>query len=296
MSSDAGQSQTSTAASSLANMMMDIDIQAFDPVRNNHVHTIQLENYIPVGCIVSNPGTKSPDALTSWTEIGTMSPWGDCLPSDEAGSLEATAQKLLKAEWIRVCAKSCSDRVILRVYLLPHDIGRSQLSRDNKSLHAALEELLRWICVSEDAWNGNPDAERVNFNSYATLEPGSLFYIFNTLPSPDPNPAKIKDRYTRVVAEELMDDFSVPGLKTPLYPYQARSAVTMIQRETSPNLHLDPRFEERTGLDRQPYYFSPRELKWSKSPPIYESSRGGILAETMGLGYVLLQPFILFRD
>jgi hypothetical protein len=36
------------------------------------------------------------------------------------------------------------------------------------------------------------------------------------------------------------------------------------------------------------YYYSPRDIAFFKEPPMYESIRGGILAETMGLGKTII--------
>ena len=290
MSLEADQTQGWTPSPSAIGAEMKLDINDNQPTQttSKSLHDIKLENYISLGCLVSSISSELLNYPTSWTEIDSASSWTGCLLKDESGNSRIATEKLLTAEWIRLYAKLCGDQLVLRVYLLPHDVGRSRLSRGSRSLRAAVEDLLRQISISKDAWNGNPNGTQLDFDPFATAEQGSLFYIFNTLPSPRPNPANIRDRYTRTVVDELVNDSSVAGLKTSLYPYQARSAAMMIQREASPGLHLDPRFEERCDLDGRPYYFSPRELQWFKSPPIYESSRGGILAETMGLGYVPL--------
>ncbi|KAI5195031.1 hypothetical protein E4T39_08394 [Aureobasidium subglaciale] len=86
----------------------------------------------------------------------------------------------------------------------------------------------------------------------------------------------------------LPSDYQLPGLKTALYPYQRRSAGQMLQRECEERLELDPRLEERTALDGTTYYYAPWEISFLRGPRYYESCKGGILAETMGLGKTVI--------
>ncbi|KAH0395110.1 hypothetical protein KCU89_g10669, partial [Aureobasidium melanogenum] len=80
----------------------------------------------------------------------------------------------------------------------------------------------------------------------------------------------------------------MPGLKTKLYPYQRNSAAQMLQRECEDRLELDPRLEKRTALDGTTFYYEPWDVSLFRSPRFYESCKGGILAETMGLGKTLI--------
>ncbi|KEQ97793.1 hypothetical protein AUEXF2481DRAFT_37342 [Aureobasidium subglaciale EXF-2481] len=62
----------------------------------------------------------------------------------------------------------------------------------------------------------------------------------------------------------------------------------MFQRECEERLELDPRLEERTALDGTTYYYAPWEVSFLRGPRYYESCKGGILAETMGLGKTVI--------
>jgi hypothetical protein len=268
-----------TPASSTTNL--DASNRLLEPEKQ--LQSIELESYIPLGCLISEASAASPRYPT-WTEVHTVT----LTERDVNRRLETATMRLMDARWIRVCAKSLDVRIIFRIHLLPDDIGQVQVARNSKHLRADLEIILSRLCPSARTWNGILEEPLQHFEAWATAEEGSLFYIFNTLQSPNPQPGAIKDRFTRLVVSELLNDpSSLPGLKTPLYPYQARSAAAMIQREASPGLHLDPRFEERTAPDGGVYYYSPRDLIFSQNPQVYESSRGGILAETMGLGWVI---------
>ena len=133
--------------------------------------------------------------------------------------------------------------------------------------------------------------ERQNFDPWATATESSLYYIFNTLPSPSPSPTRVPDRYTRLAMRELLDERYETGLKSRLYPYQRRTIAAMLEREASVSTHLDPRLERRTSPDGSVFYYSPQDLVFLREPRMYESTKSGVLAETMGLGKTHHLPF-----
>ncbi|KAF2100096.1 hypothetical protein NA57DRAFT_19969, partial [Rhizodiscina lignyota] len=201
---------------------------------------------------------------------------------------------LINANWIFVYSKIIPDpeKAILYVYMLPQDVGRTRVERSTKMRQnqVALEQLLVHIDVSPEAWNGSYEKSKQQvFDTNATPEEASLFYIYNTLPSPSPSPSKVADRYTRAAIQGLLENNEVfKGLKTMLYPYQGRSAALMLQRETAPELTLDPRLELRESPTGQMFYYGPRHATFLKHPRMYDSVRGGILSETMGLGKTII--------
>jgi SNF2 family DNA or RNA helicase len=261
------------------------------------------ERYIAIGCLhlKQRPGIipVSPSG-GDWNELLFRE-----LPEELKASIGTEASRLLEAHWIRLFvhqatsgnASICS---LLRVYLLPEDWGRRSVDRNSKILKTALRKLLREIDISPEAWNGEPvPGEMRRFDPWASAEPSSLYYLFNKLPSPAPDAAEIKCRYTRAAVQDVLDSAAVsewskhgeqalPGLKTRLYAYQTRSASLMLQREASPQLQLDPRLEVRTAPDGKRFYFGPRDGSFLQEPRYYEMNRGGILAETMGLGKTVI--------
>ncbi|TDZ26054.1 putative ATP-dependent helicase [Colletotrichum orbiculare MAFF 240422] len=118
-------------------------------------------------------------------------------------------------------------------------------------------------------------------------ESRSLLQLFNTMPSPEPNP----DVVTRQADQDSLYSIlasDVPGLKTSLYDYQRRSAAVMLQRESAPGKILDPRLvqgQDQNGID---YYFDISSGTILKDPRYYDGVKGGILAEQMGSGKTLI--------
>lgn len=252
-------------------------------------HSRRIEDFIPLGCLkVTVPNDQiafDPDH-TIWREIGDE--------SEQILQHCPVVRGLLEAGWIRAFYKPLSiGETMLRIYALPEDVGQSSIDRQVRSLRAALGELIGIIDISPGAWNGQRTRLETSFDPWATADDSSLFYIFNTLPSPSPQPPSWQTNpFTlRALSELLGNDghaSKVPGLNTTLYPYQARSAAMMIEREINPRLSLDPRLEPRTAPDGLKFYYSPRDIAFFRNPRHYESIRGGILAETMGLGKTLI--------
>lgn len=249
-----------------------------------------LQRYIALGCLhldcpLSLDG-KDPDCL--WTEL--LHP---DLPEEMKVVVGDEVSRLLEARWIRIFLYKYDpvrERPLVRVYLLPEDWGRKYIDRNSRSLRTALRNLLLRIDISPETWSGHPGVGERAFDPWASAEDVSLFYLFNKIPSPDPAPSRIKDRFSRRVVEELLDSIaydstdaveSLPGLKTRLYPYQARSVSLMIQREAAPQLQLDPRFDVRQSPNGEAFYYGAKDGSFVKEPRYYEANRGGILAETM---------------
>ncbi|KAF2190721.1 hypothetical protein K469DRAFT_558590 [Zopfia rhizophila CBS 207.26] len=262
-----------------------------------------IKKYIALGCLRCNPSLRIDiDALSTYSE------WAELMYANLAGDISTAIgseeAKLLHAGWIRLFAhrpniSAPAGGRLVRVYLLPHDVGRRFIDRESKTLKLALRNLLHRVDVSPEAWSGNhAETEPHYFDPWASPENYSLFYLFNKLPSPAPSPEKIKSRYTRRAVEELLssaspsawEDYDEPliGLKTKLYPYQARSAALMIQREAAPQLQLDPRLELRQSPNGETFYFGGKDGSFLQEPRYYETNRGGILAETMGLGKTII--------
>ncbi|KAL9118070.1 MAG: hypothetical protein Q9187_005390 [Circinaria calcarea] len=242
---------------------------------------------MPLGSLTIVPKTVT-DFSDDWVEsTGIQVP----VPPDH--SLWADLRTLLRAEWIRIFSRRHqSDHKLgaIRIYVLPDDVGRRYLPRDELKPRKALLNLIEVLDKSRHAWQGLGSVE-TPITSYdkETHEDDSLFYLFNTLASPCPDPTKISNIHSRVAVEELLQQTPmVSGLKTKLYPYQQRSAAIMVQRETQPARGLDPRLEERTGPTGKTFYYDTEAGQIRIDKREYDEARGGILAETMGFGKTLI--------
>jgi hypothetical protein len=258
-----------------------------------------LDHFIALGCLHINdilPRSRGPFLEGVWAELLN-------LPDETKLVIGEQAARLLESQWVRLFLlqpghDGQSLHNIVRVYLLPEDWNRRIIDRRSQSLRKALQQLLALIDTSPTTWAGNYQGETRHFDPWASAENVSLYYLFNKLPSPAPDPGIIKDRFTRAAVRRLLESAApskweehggqpLAGLRTRLYPYQARSASLMIQREAAPQLQLDPRLEIRTSPDGKLFYFGARDGSALQEPRYYEATRGGILAETMGLGKTL---------
>lgn len=253
-----------------------------------------LHHYIPLGCLHYEQAIHIDPHNNVTTELTELLP--QTLPEEVKLIIGQEAARLLDAGWIRLVLHKASSSPdagsVVRVYLLPEDWGRKFVDRRSKSLKQTLRNLLCHVDTSPEAWFGDSKGERIYFDPWGTAENSSLFYLFNKLPSPSPRAELVKNRYSRNAVLGLLEAASpstdghveeepIPGLKTRLYPYQARSAALMIQRESAPQLHLDPRLEVRRSPAGEDYFFSARDGSFLREPRYYEANRGGILAETM---------------
>jgi hypothetical protein len=265
-----------------------------------------LDRYIALGCLhLKESLPKGHDQVleTSWMEMLSVPEEVKLIIGDEAA-------RLLDARWVRLFQHQPShnyqpSRSVIRVYLLPEDWNRRLIDRNSKSLKLALRQLLTRIDVSPSAWAGDYREGKVrHFDPWASAEDVSLHYLFNKLASPAPDPTLIKSRYTRIAVRDLLKSASfseweehgeqpLAGLRTRLYPYQARSASLMIQREAAPQLKLDPRLELRTSPNGRPFFFGARDGSYLLEPRFYEANRGGILAETMGMGKTIISLAVI---
>ena len=255
---------------------------------------VTLDQYLALGCLCF--GTKllieSDHEDCEWDDLEGPTP-----SSLIDATLFTHIQELVDAGWIRLQSirgvddVDDDDFVIWRVYILPYDACHNLIDRQNKKLWNAFESLVvAHIDVSNETWRrGCSAGVGRQFDPWAKCDDGSLFYMFNKLPSPSPVVKAVKEKYAREALEDLLDPASVlPGLQTILYPYQRRSAGAMLQRESVVRLELDPRLEERVAPDGKKYYYDVRELLFFRQPRYYECCQGGILAETMGLGKTVI--------
>ena len=191
-----------------------------------------------------------------------------------------------KLGMIRLWAKTHPrerGQVIVRVYALPAD------HPTHVFLHGVSEmrSIVQLVDVSREAWQAeNDDQLPLTSQLPEKAKDVSLYHTFNNLPSPTPVLSETLGRYTRLAMEGILHPNGyVSGLQTCLYPYQRRSAALMIQREEAPDQIADYTLEEFTAPDSSKYYLQRLKGKVYRHCRKFEGCKGGILAETMGLGY-----------
>lgn len=214
---------------------------------------------------------------------------------DEDGTLEEypgkTLRHMIEKDWVRLFDMECSPGEFVRlvqVYIFPEDVGRQYRRGQISDFRRALRHLMPFVDRSQDAWAGKPSSLSP-MKSYLSSDDvdESLFYIFNTLQSPNPLPESVSDQNSRVAMLDALGG-QIVGLQRELYSYQRRSVAMMIQKEAAPARISDPRMRKLQSPSGQQFYYDREEGRLMLQPDHYEDQRGGILAETMGYGKTLI--------
>lgn len=171
--------------------------------------------------------------------------------------------------------------VTVRFHVLPGDVGRQFQDPDDVKARRSLIKLMECVDHSLESWEGrNSTPCQMHTYQPGEVSTDSLFYLFNTLPSPSPSSSRMSSPVAKKAMALLLNkDSNIPGLKTTLYAYQKRSAAAMIQRETEPLHTLDPRLESLKGPTDQIFYYDRGIGVILHDTQTYEEARGGILAE-----------------
>lgn len=202
--------------------------------------------------------------------------------------------RLFRAHWAFLefkVSSTNSDIGIVRVYLLPDDVERRSINRDNRSLQNARRDVLRTMDYSSAAWTGaripQPSDLELFSPSEHDGEESSLLQLFNQIPSPKPDATVITEPYVKDAMYDLLEG-SVMGLTSDLYPYQRRSAALMLQKEVQPGQVLDPRLLHLRDTSGSPWYLDPVSCNVLRDARYYDGVSGGVLAEEMGSGKTII--------
>ncbi|TQV98460.1 SNF2 family helicase [Cordyceps javanica] len=273
-------------------------------------------HYIPVGCIgvprsevdieeslwqIENASWKSfvrPEGEGTGQIPDDASRSGVLAPRLQIALLNAAAVKpcaqLFYANWARLeynILPGLASIATLRVYLLADDVLRGSVSRIQGSLFKARSRILEAVDCSAQAWLGIEAPRLFQNNPFVTnsLEETetSLLELFNSIPSPAPDPSAIVDPFLNKVAANVLQG-NIPGLKSELLPYQKRSAALMVQKELYPGQVLDPRLLHLYDRDGCSWYLDPIAGSIFRDAKYYDGVSGGILAEEMGTGKTII--------
>ena len=253
-----------------------------------------LSQYIPLGSLTVRLSTHSKQDFfgDDWNESQDLwAAFHDHLKPRDAGTI-AFARTLVDNRWIRVYSRrhqQAKDFASLRIFVLPDDYGRRYVDRSNAYLRKVLVKLVNELDISLESWNGsnNPDGPSSHY-SFESSNGDSLFYLFNTLPSPSSSPCPVSCPISEIAVQSVLGSVKLPGLQTRLYPYQKRTVATMISREVEPVRALDPRLTPMQGPTAQVFYYDNETGALLHDKREYDEARGGILGESMGLGKTLV--------
>ena len=255
-----------------------------------------LDNYVPLGSI----NAFALDGFFvggSWEE---QPPEGMTGIDDKITRGARELKMLHRAGLVRLFTQRLPNSItecVIRIYTLSDDVGRrwkdTELESDRfhrKLLKTLMEGI---IDFSAEGWAGNySEVDQRRYLRDCWRDPDRddlLFYIFNTLSSPAPDDEFVACPFSSSAMAALLDtSHAISGLNTLLYPYQGRSAATMIRREAEPARILDPRLEALEGPVGNTFYYDKQTKTLLRDRRTYEEPRGGILAETMGLGKTLI--------
>ena len=229
---------------------------------------------------------------TEWAELSHASSWDLWSASCDwlsDGEPAFSAIKLSKNGLARIFGRKHQkngDFATIRVYVLPDDVGRRYFDRrawkGTSNLRSHLEYLIHGLDISSESWEGhNCIADEMKHYGIGAKEDDSLFYLFNTLPSPKTGDAPVACPVSSDAIQSVLASDQQPGLKTTLYPYQKRTVAKMIRREVEPERALDPRFQPLKGPTGQTFFHDNVTAILLRDRREYEEVRGGILGESM---------------
>ncbi|KAJ5138807.1 uncharacterized protein N7515_003655 [Penicillium bovifimosum] len=221
------------------------------------------------------------EALDTYIPVGVL---GKSIASSAASEIAL----LEKLGWIRTNSLDQSDN--LQIFVLP-DAERRYVPRPMGKAKAAFKFVMSKIDSSPEAWNSliYAPGDQAVLNGE---EDESLWYMFNTLQSPNPTLDGIQEWYSRDAMDDLLHD-SALGLNTQLHQYQRRSAALMVQREVQPAFVLDPRLQACQGPTGVEYYYDKEAVSLFREKILYPEPCGGILAEPMGYGKTLISLAVI---
>lgn len=211
------------------------------------------------------------DDLDSDLPVGVL--WKNLDPEAAYPEMEMTL--LENHRWVRTEAPDGGNHV--RVYVDHRLTSRGNTQRSIPKLRTALKVMMAKVDRTPQAWNGYRLFNFQDGSKSSSAEDESLWYIFNTLQDPCPRVEEIKDHWSRRAMEQLLseDDVADLGLKTKLYPYQRRSAATMVQREAQPARMLDPRLQACQSPTGREYYYDKEDAYITLDKVLYSEACGG---------------------
>lgn len=259
--------------------------------RFSYAYAGNFDSLIPFGILTLSsfhglPG-PAPVAPDGWN-------WAPPLPwtTYRRGTFESELEFLSSNDFIRATYRMQGNGIAkVRIYVLSEDCEwyRQRQPRIEFRGRALLKKLWDIVDANPRAWRSakerNTTPLRLSLSAADDVSL-NLSAVFNTLPSPQPDP-EITDSApptTRYLLELVLDDDGVPGFKSQLYQYQRESVWKMLQRELLPQRRLDPRLRKWTGPTGLTSWINTEDMTFYRKQQYVNDIRGGILCEEMGTG------------
>ena len=259
--------------------------------RSKYAYAGNFSSLLPLGIITLNSFTglpgPAPTAPDGWNWAPPL-PWID----SKRRSLESELEFLCFNDFIRATYCIIGKAVgKIRIYVCPEDC-EWYLSREVNIEYrgrALLKKLWALVDVSPQSWNSQLGTT-CQYQPCQLLSdddiPLNLSAIFNSLPSPQPDPELTAKApaMLQTMLESVLDDDGVPGFRSQLYQYQRESVWKMLQRELLPQRLNDPRLRKWIGPTGVQSWINVDDMTFFRKQRYVEDIQGGILCEEMGTG------------
>jgi hypothetical protein len=213
---------------------------------------------------------------------------------------------LRRASALRVTSLSLHGRLLLRVYLLPHDseLRNSKVMRNSPKQSHMLPRmctLLRLVVRGTNIWAGADADETLEYfiprkevrtNSALVImhlrilfqDSRLLAEIYGDLESPSVQVHTDVQHPDGDVIRQIIEGEPVLGLRTDLYSYQRRTVAAMVARELDSRPAPDPLCLSLSCVDGRTVYWQPTRMEFYREQPVVHQTRGGILCEELDTG------------
>ncbi|KLO14911.1 hypothetical protein SCHPADRAFT_291351 [Schizopora paradoxa] len=190
------------------------------------------------------------------------------------------------------------SQVILRIYLVPHDLpgmkGRYQRLSVQKVVKPALKilpDLLDKIWRAKSTWQGQP-LETEGDSARSPSQFGSLDLVpkFES-----DNYESLLDIFNNLDVSNFEEEVDGTSLRTQLYAYQKQSVSAMRHMESTTFVR-DPLFIPLIGMDEVIFHLQPSTLELRREQPMMARGRGGFLSEELGSGKTLMILALILSD
>jgi hypothetical protein len=264
-----------------------------DLTRSTYPFAGNFASILPLGVLHLDsfhglPG-PSPTAPDGWNWAPPL-PW---IPS-RRGTIESELEYLSENDFIRATYQMQGERQAkLRIYVLPEDCEWYQIRESRVELRgrALLQKLWHKVDIVPEMWRSETAEWTYPFPYPSLLVADddvslNLSSIFNSLPSPKPDP-ELNEQATpmvRLLLESVLEEDGVPGFRSQLYDYQRESVWKMLQREILPQKRPDPRLRRWIGPTGVQAWINRDDMTFFSKQQYVDDVRGGILCEEMGTG------------